>query len=95
MGVNVIGKRTGRGSPEMWEELMLGIEGDDREGEFLEDGGGWGGRRNDSDGGFDNGRWEVLNWDVCEWDAVDDVLKLKVNISILGFIGGGILKLQA
>ena len=35
MGVNIIGKGAGRGSPKVREELVLSIEGDDREGEFL------------------------------------------------------------
>ena len=37
VGVDVIGEGTGRGGPEMWEEFVLGVEGDDREGELLED----------------------------------------------------------
>ena len=41
VGMDVIGKSAGRGSPEVRKELVLGIEGDDREGEFLEDRSGW------------------------------------------------------
>ena len=43
MGVNVVGKGVGRGSPEVREELVLGIEGDDRKGKFQKDRSGWGG----------------------------------------------------
>ena len=41
--VDVVGEGAGRGSPEVWEELVLGIEGDDREGELLKDRSGRGG----------------------------------------------------
>ena len=42
MGVDVVGKGAGRGGPKMREELMLCIEGDNREVEFLEDRSGQG-----------------------------------------------------
>ena len=64
--VNVIGKGARRGGPKVREELVLSIEGDDREGEFLEDRSGWGGRGNGGDRCFDDGGWEVLNRDVHE-----------------------------
>ena len=76
MGVDVVGEGARGSSPEMWEELVLGIEGDDREGEFLEDRSGRGRRGDDGDGSFDNSGREVLNWDVRERDTVDDFLEL-------------------
>ena len=95
MGVDVIGEGAGGSSPEVWEKLVFGVKGDDGEGEFLEDGSGRGGRGDNGDGSFDNGRWEVLYWDICEWNAVDDFLELKVDVRVLGFVGGGVLKLWA
>ena len=92
--VDVVGEGTRRGDPEVREELVLGVEGDDRKGEFLEDGGGWGGRRNDSDGGFDNGGREVLNWDIRKRDTVDDFLELEMDVGVLCFVGG-VLELRA
>ena len=93
--VDVVGEGAGRGGPEVWEELVLGVEGDDRKGEFLEDGSGRSGRGDDGDGGFDNGGREVLDGDVREWNAVNDFLELKVDVRVLGFVGGGVLKLRA
>ena len=81
--------------PKMREELVLCVEGDDWEREFLEGRSRQGRQGNSGDGGFDNGGREILNWDVREWDAVNDFLKLKMDISILGFVGGGILELWA
>ena len=92
--MNIVSKGAGRGGPKVREELVLSVEGDNREGEFLKNRSGWGRRRDNGDGGFDNCRWEVLNWDIHEQDTIDDFLKLKVDISILGFIGRGVLKLQ-
>ena len=95
MGVNVVGEGTRRGGPEVREELVFSIEGDNREGEFLEDRSRRGGRGDDGNGGFDNSGWEILDGDVREWDAVDDFLELKMDVSVLGFVGGGVLKLRA
>ena len=95
VGVDVVGEGARRGGPEMGEELVLCVEGDDREGEFLRDRSGWGGRGNDGDGGFDDGGQEVLNWDIRKWDAVDNFLELKVDVRVLGLVGGGVLKLRA
>ena len=95
MGVDVVGEGTGRGGPEVWEELVLDVEGDDREGELLEDRSGRGGRRDDSDRGFDDSGREVLNGDVCEWDVVDNFFKLKMDVRVLGFVGWGVLELRA
>ena len=95
VGVNVVGEGAGKGGPEMWEELVFGVERDDGEGEFLEDRSGWGGRGDDSDGGFDNGGQEIFNRDVREWDTVDNFLELKMDVSVLGFVGGGVLELRA
>ena len=93
--VDVVGEGARRGGPEVWEERVFGVEGDDRKGELLEDGSGWGRRGNDGDGSFDNGRREVLYWDIREWNVVDDFLELKVDICVLGFVGGGVLELRA
>ena len=93
--VDIIGKGTGGCSPKMWEKFVLSVEGDDREGELLEERSRWSGRGDNGNGGFDNGRQEVLNWDVRKWDTVDDFLELKVDVSVLGFIGRGTLELQA
>ena len=95
VGVDVVGKGAGRGGPEVWEELVLGVERDNREGEFLEDGSGRGGQGDNGNRGFDNGRGKVLYRDIREWDAVDDFLKLKVDVSVLGFVGGRVLELWA
>ena len=93
--VDVVGKGARGGDPEMWEELVLGVERDDRKGEFLEDGSGWGGRRDDGDRGFDNGGREVLNGDVREGNTIDNFLELEMDVSILCFVGGGVLELRA
>ena len=95
MGVDVVGKGAGRGGPEMREELVLGVEGDDGEGEFLVDRSRRGGRGDDGDRGFDNGGREILDWDIREWDAVNDFFKLKVDVRVLCFVGGGVLELRA
>ena len=95
MGVNVVGKGTGRGDPEMREELVLGVKRDDGEGEFLEDRSRRGGRGDDGDGGFNNGGREVLDGDVSEGDTVDNFLELEMDVSVLGFVGGGVLELGA
>ena len=60
----------------MGEELVFGIEGDDREGEFLKDRSGRGGRGNDGDGCFNDCGREIFNGDVREGDTVDYFLKL-------------------
>ena len=93
--VDVVSERARRGGPKVWEEFVLGVEGDDRKGEFLEDGSGQGGRGDDGDGCFDDSRWEVLYWDVRKWDTIDDFLELKVDVGVLGFNGRGVLKLWA
>ena len=74
--VDVVGEGARRGGPEVGEELVLGVEGDDREGEFLRDRSGRGGRGNDGNGCFNDGRQEVFNGDVCEWDAIDNFFEL-------------------
>ena len=95
VGVDVVGEGAGRGGPEVREKLVFGVVRDDGEGEFLKDGSGRGGRGNDGDRGFDNGGREVFNRDVREWNAVNDFLELKVDVRVLGFVGGGVLKLRA
>ena len=44
---------------------------------------------------MDDGGREILNRDIREWDAVNDFLELKVDVGVLGFDGGGVLKLRA
>jgi hypothetical protein len=63
----------GQGSEKMGEEL--GFQGD-REWEINKDGGGWGGRGDNCNGGFDDGRREVFNGDVGERDSFDNFFKL-------------------
>ena len=91
MGMDVIGEGAGRSSPEVREELMLSVERDNGEGELLENRGGQGRQGNNSNRGFNDGRQKVLDWDIRKWDAVDDFLKLEVDIGILGFVNGGVL----
>ena len=43
MRMDVVGEGAGRGGPEVGEELILGVAGNDREGEFRKDRSGWGG----------------------------------------------------
>ena len=95
VGMDIVGKGARRGGPEVGEELVFGIEGDDGEMEFLEDRSGQGGRGDDGNGGFDNGRGEVLYRDVREWNTVNDFFELKMDVRVLSFVGGGILKLWA
>ena len=93
--VDVVGEGARRGGPEVGKELVLGVERDDREGEFLKDRSGQGGQWDDGDGGFNDGGREILDWDIHEWDAVNDFLKLEMDVHVLGFVGGGVLKLWA
>ena len=93
--VDVVGEGARRGNPEVGEELVLGVEGDDREGELLEDWSGRGRRGDDGNRGFDNSRREVLDGDVRKWDTINDFLELKVDVHVLGFVGWGVLELQA
>ena len=93
--VDVVGEGAGRGGPEVWEELVFSVEGDDREGELLKDRSRRGRRGDDGDGGFDNGGREVLNRDVREWDTLNDFLELKVDVRILCFVDWGVLELRA
>ena len=95
MGVDITSEGTGRSSPEVGKKLMLGVEGDDGEGEFLKDRSGWGRRGDSGNRGFDNGGREILNRDVHKWDVVDNFFKLKVDISVLCFVGQGVLELGA
>ena len=41
VGVDIVGESAGRCSPKVGEELVLSVERDDREGEFLVNGSGW------------------------------------------------------
>ena len=93
--VDVVGEGARRGGPEVREKLVFGVAGDDREREFLEDRSGRGRRGNDGDGCFNDRRWEILDGDVRKGDTVDDFLELKVDVRVLGFVGGGVLKLRA
>ena len=95
VGVYIVGEGTGRSGPEMRKKLVFSVEGDDGEREFLEDRSRWGRQDDSGDGGFNDRGQEILNRDICEWDAVDDFLELKVDICVLSFVGGGVLKLRA
>ena len=95
VGMDVVGEGTGRCGPKMREKLVLSVEGDNREGKFLKDRSGRSRRGDGGDGGFDDGGREILNWDIRKWDAVDDFLKLEVDVRILNFVGRGVLKLRA
>ena len=95
MRVDVVGEGIGRGGPEVGEEFVFGVEGDDGEREFLKGGGRWGRRGDDGDRCLDDGGREVLNRDIREWDAVNDFLELEVDVGVLGFDSGGVLKLRA
>jgi hypothetical protein len=74
----------GQGDEEVREEL--GFQGDG-EREVGEDGSGWGGRGDDSDGGFNDGWREVFYWDVGEGNLLNDFLELEVDILVLVFGG--------
>ena len=76
MWVDVVGESAGRCGPEVGKEFVFGVARDDRKGKFLKDRSRRGGRRDDGDGGFDNGRWEILDGDVREGDTVDYFLEL-------------------
>ena len=95
MRVDVVGEGARRGGPEIREELVLGVERYDGEGELLEDRGRWGRRGNNGNRGFNDSRGKVLNWDVRKWDAVNNFLELEVDIGVLCFVGGRVLKLRA
>ena len=94
MGVDVVGEGAGRGGPEVWEEFVLGVEGDDRKGELLGDGSGRGGRGDDGDRGFNDGGWEVFDWDVRERDTVNDFLELEVDPGLRWRGGTGAVGLE-
>ena len=74
--VDIVSEGARRCGPKMGEELVLGVEGDNREGEFLENRSGQGRRRDNGDRCFDNGGREVFNWDIRKWDAVDNFFEL-------------------
>jgi hypothetical protein len=92
VGVAVIGDGARRGGEEVWEELGF-VEV--REREDGEDGSGWTWGGDTGDGGFCDGRREVLDWDVGKWDALNDFFELAVGILVLVLIGRGVLKLRA
>jgi hypothetical protein len=92
--VRVVGNggSTGWGSEEMREEL--GFWGDGEQ-EVGKDGSRQSRGRDDGDGSFSDGWWEVFYGDVSEGDSLDDFLELEVDVGILLFGGWGVLKLQA
>jgi hypothetical protein len=63
----------GWGGEEVREELGFRS---DREWEVRENGSGWGRRGNNGDGGFNDGRREVLDGDVGEGDSFNNFFKL-------------------
>jgi hypothetical protein len=92
MGVVGDSGGTRQGGEKVGEEFSFQGDGEQEVGE---DESGQGGGGNDSNRGFSNGQWEVLNRDVGKQDALDNFLKLVVDIGILVFGGQGILKLRA
>jgi hypothetical protein len=92
VGVVGDGSGTRRGSKEVREEL--GFQSD-RKGEVRKDGSGQGRRGNNSDRGFNNGRWEIFDEDVGKGDLFDNFFKLEVDVDVLVFGGWGVLKLRA
>ena len=53
----------------------------------------WGRRWDDSDGGSDNGRREVLDWDVGKQDTLNDFFKSLMDVGVLQ-LRVGVLKLR-
>jgi hypothetical protein len=92
--VRVVGDGSGtqQGSEEVREEL--GFRGD-REWKVGKDGSRWGGRGNNGDGGFNNGRREIFYGDVCEGNSLDNFFELEMDVFVLILGGQGILKLRA
>jgi hypothetical protein len=86
------GGGTGQGGKEVGEELSFWGDGKRK---VREDGSGRGRGGDDSDGGFNDRRWEILDRDVCERDPLDDFFKLVVDVCVLVFDGRGVLKLRA
>jgi hypothetical protein len=82
----------GWGGKEVGEEF--GFWGN-RKWEERENRSGWGGGGDNGDEGFNNGWQEVFYRDVGKWDALNNFLKLKVDIGVLVFRGQGVLKLRA
>ena len=86
----VIGNGAWWGSEEIGEEVSF-WEDWETKGAARRSRWGWG--WDDSNGGNNNGRREVLNRDVGKQDALDDFFKLLVDVCILGF-GIRVLKLR-
>jgi hypothetical protein len=86
------GSGAGWGSEEVGEELSFR---GDREWEVGEDRGRQGGGGDDGDGGFNDGRWEILDRDISKWDSLDGFFILIVDICILVLGGWGVLELRA
>jgi hypothetical protein len=72
----------------------LGFRGDG-ERKVGEDGSGWGGGGDDSDGSFNDGWREILEGDVGEGDSFDNFFELEMDVGVLMFGGRGVLKLRA
>jgi hypothetical protein len=86
------GGGTGRGDEEVREELGFRCDGERKIGE---DRSGRGRGGDDSDGGFNDGRREVLEGDVGEGNSFNNFFKLEVDVGVLVFGGRGVLKLRA
>jgi hypothetical protein len=72
----------------------FGFRGDG-EREVWEDRSGQGGRGDDSYGGFNDRRREVLDGDVGEGNSFDNFFELEVDVGVLMFGGRRVLKLGA
>jgi hypothetical protein len=92
VGVAVVGGGARQGSEEMWEELGFVEAGEWKDGE---DGSGWAWGGDTGNGGFGDGRREILDGDVGKQDALDDFFELAVGVLILVLVGGGVLELRA
>jgi hypothetical protein len=86
------GSSTGWGSKEIREELGFRGNGEWKVGE---DRSGRGGGGDDGNGGFNDGRREILDGDVGEGNLFDNFFELEVDVCVLMFGGRGVLKLRA
>ena len=91
--VNVVGKGARRGNPEVGEELVLGVERDYGEREFLKDRSRRGGRWDNGNRGFDDGRREVLDWDCHRHEMCSNKLTLGGDLCLLSRAHGAAVNL--
>ena len=86
----MVGSGARRGSKKMREELGFW---EDRKWKDAARRSGRGRRRDDSDGGSDDGRREILDWDVGERNTLNDFLKALMDICVL-WLGVRVVKLR-